>query len=559
MKLLTHLLRWDVRRFCLLLSVWLALVAANAATEGLWPGLAINRGARELAGIVANLLSLAEVLLSFVLVAQVVHAHPLVGTTAFWITRPIPAGSLLKAKLVLLSAVMVTAPVVADVIVMAAYRVPPGQIAGVAIQTALFRALWITLIMAAAALTPNLAKFALLVGGALLAISLTLAIVLSINIYRLDDTPPFAQRNNGYNPTSDLVSIVLTITAAVALLVLQYRTRSRISSCAAGLAGLAVALFTAAAWPWPVLSPVATIPAWAADPSMLDLSAGADTVRLEDVPNFRNRRVDWKVARARVQMRGVEPGWTGDAGMREATVRVNDQPVLISRLAAQSGSLRIGGQNPPQVHEVTRQLLGVQRLIDGSAQRTDDSTVILLARGSEIERLAPTGTYEGRFHVSLVRHEIEAVMPLRRGAEHQNGAYRFLIIDVEAHRGRVSVLTRQSDAASIFDRQVGSIVSFYLRNPTLSEAILGASYELRNEVALMTSVPIGSGFEGAPRAGFRVQAVSVDFPPTYEFEQIPFALDHNWIASSELVLVRATPVGSVERRLAIANFPVGGR
>ena len=93
MTLILHLIRWDIRRFQILLPVWLLLVAASAALEGAWPAMAVAMAARQTVGITGNLLAVAEVLFSVVFIALVVQEHPLVGTTAFWMTRPMSAAS----------------------------------------------------------------------------------------------------------------------------------------------------------------------------------------------------------------------------------------------------------------------------------------------------------------------------------------------------------------------------------------------------------------------------------------------------------------------------------
>lgn len=138
MNLVLHLVRWDLRRFQILLPLWLLLVAASAVLEGGWPALAVAMTARQTVGITGNLLAVAEVLFSIVLVALVVQEHPLVGTSAFWMTRPIPPRKLLAAKLILLGGAVIAAPVIAEIVLMVAYEVPAAQIAGVAAQTSVF-------------------------------------------------------------------------------------------------------------------------------------------------------------------------------------------------------------------------------------------------------------------------------------------------------------------------------------------------------------------------------------------------------------------------------------
>jgi hypothetical protein len=554
-----HLLRWDVRRFRALFSVWLVLVVANTALEGVWPVLAADLATRHLAGLIANLVWLARLLLTFVLAALVVQAHPLVGSDAFWTTRPIPPGILLASKLILLGTVLMAIPVGADVALMIAYHVPPREIAAVAAQNAVSWTLWVVLIISAAALTPSLAQFALLVGAALIAAALSLAALFSIMMYRFNSGPPSSGTAELYDPTPGMAHTVLVIMTALALLVVQYRTRNRVRSIAIGLAGLAIAYFASSAWPWPLLAANMETPSWAADPSMLRLSADADTVYFDnDSFGFPQQSSDWRIARAHIRIEGIEPGWSANIGVQEASIRVNGNDALSSRVHAMPIGVPIDDADGDQSTGVLQRLLDVERVAGGGLPyERAQWPIILFAKEPDIRRLVPAeGVYEGRFQVSLMRHEIEAVLPLRSGAAHRHGAFHLALDRVELQPGRVSINVRESDARSTFDRRPPGRFVFYLRNPQASEAVPGNDYDLRNEVTLMRALPFSGGVESGDNPGFTPRAVMILFQPSRSASGQQVSLDSGWIEHAELVIVRSTQSGSVERRLAIPNLPI---
>jgi hypothetical protein len=558
MKAGLHLLRWDVRRFRALLAVWLLLIVANATLDGVWPILAVDLVSRQIAGLLGNLLWLAELLLSFVLVALVVQADPLVGTNAFWTTRPIPPGRLLASKLVLLATVMIAFPVVADAVLMIAYRVPAGEIVAVTAQNVIFWGLWVVLIAAAAAITPSLAQFSLFVGGALVTMAGVVATMLAFAIYQSNDSPPMAGSDALHDPSSGMIGTVLLIISALAFLATQYRTRMRIRSIAVGLAGLAIAYIGASVWPWSFLAPKAEIPEWAEQPSMLRLSADADTVYL-DHSEFANpqQSLEWWQAHAKIRMSGIEPGWSATIGVQDAAVHLDGNTSLTSRVSAQSVSVPIDNAEAVQDAAVLRQLLNVGRVMDEVPYERHQWPVVLFLRDAELRRL-PTadGAYDGRFRVSLTRHEIEATLPLQRGAAHQNGAYHFSIERVQPQANRVSIVARESNASSVFDRRERVRFRFYLRNRQAAEAIQGGGYDLRSEVSLMRVLPFAVGVSTEGDLGFRPGAVTIDFQPGRGPQGQPTPLDRQWFEHAELVIVRSTQAGAVERRLAIADFPV---
>jgi hypothetical protein len=148
-------------------------------------------------------------------------------------------------------------------------------------------------------------------------------------------------------------------------------------------------------------------------------------------------------------------------------------------------------------------------------------------------------------------------LPLQRDATHQHRSYRFSVIRVQSGGDGVSILTEQSDAVSIFSRRPSTRRSFFLRNRRRSEAIEGSSYRLRPEITVMRFIPLAIGLGHEAGSGFGIAANMIQFPPMYGVpEGVPLALDDEWVEESELVIVRSTESGSVERRLAVANFPI---
>lgn len=111
MTFVLHQMRTDVRHLGGWLAAWLLLLLAATAFTAF--RLDLLAGSRELVarllGAHAFLLD-ALVLVGWVLAARIVHADPLDGTTAFWLTRPIAPARLAVAKLSLILVLFVAAP-----------------------------------------------------------------------------------------------------------------------------------------------------------------------------------------------------------------------------------------------------------------------------------------------------------------------------------------------------------------------------------------------------------------------------------------------------------------
>jgi hypothetical protein len=122
--------------------------------------------------------------------------------------------------------------------------------------------------------------------------------------------------------------------------------------------------------------------------------------------------------------------------------------------------------------------------------------------------------------------------------------------------GSVAMLSGQSDAVSAFTRRLPTQRTFYLRNTGRSEAIHLPSRDLRTEVTLMRFLPFAFGFAEGENSGFTARAAMLFYSPRLGGNDVAIHVDEEWMNGAELVIVRSTPAGSVERQLAIAPFPI---
>ena len=91
-----HLIRADIRRHRRVLVLWMVLSIGVIVLATVGPHLVLTPGASATLALAGGLLRMALFLLSVILAPIVMHTHPLTGTTAFWMTRPIAPGLLLQ-------------------------------------------------------------------------------------------------------------------------------------------------------------------------------------------------------------------------------------------------------------------------------------------------------------------------------------------------------------------------------------------------------------------------------------------------------------------------------
>jgi hypothetical protein len=563
MNLFVHCLGADVRRFWPVIAGWLLVVAGMASIDGIRPHLAADPRLLGLLGVAGNVLWLAQLLMLFLLIALVVQAHPLVGSEAFWMTRPIPPATLLACKLTLLGIVMVAAPAIAEIVLMAVYRVPAKPAAFVAVDVALTQAAFLILLMTAAALTRNLPGFALLCGSAIGLIAIALSIAIAVLMARDDfSTMTYVLVStsepmpSGEDPTAGFLWNVLLPAIGLAVLAVQYRSRSRVRASALGVAGVLLASAIVHAWPWPVLAPRVLVPDWARAASALRLSADPGTVDSSHEQAFA-RRTPWRLIRARVHLNGIESGWSATAALMNASIQMSDGSVLPTERGGFPADVPVDAEEESPQRLVMRKLLGVGRVIEPFPPKAE-SAVVFVVRDVEARGSQPrTGEYRGRFQVALTHHEIEATLPLRAGAGHQSGAYRFVLDSVDRARGgAVALIARESRALSRFDRRPGAFFRFYLRNQSQSSAIVGNAIDVREVPFLSRFMPLSFGYS-VDTTGFFARGLMISFAPTAGIQGESMPINDAWIAGAELVIVRTTREGSVQRELDITEFPIG--
>jgi hypothetical protein len=247
MKLTWHLVGKDLRRFTwplvalalvilLKLAIGVVLVSADA---NLHP----QRFSHY--ETLANFLIVLEVGVVAVLTAAAVQEDALVGTRAFWTTRPISGPRLLGTKLLMLGLSFFALPLLLTLPWWLYCGLTPAQIAKTAGETVLWHAFTITAALPFAVLTRTLGRFlAVVVIAALTAIVLQMA--LRTGLFGLDDNA----LPRGARFTRTWLLITFAAVAAATLVVHQYFTRRFSRSIAIAASAIAIGFVVGCFWRW---------------------------------------------------------------------------------------------------------------------------------------------------------------------------------------------------------------------------------------------------------------------------------------------------------------------
>jgi len=172
MNLTLHLVAWDLRYLRPYLGLWLGLVVLQAVLVGYAPHLALPQPQPDFflshlaSGLspLARLVAVLKICLLAGLVARLVHKDCTIGSTAFWLSRPLSRARLLAGKSLFLLAAVVLPTLLVEVGLLFVCGVTPYDTFRSVPQILFLTVLALAVLMMLAAVTTSLARM-ILAGG----------------------------------------------------------------------------------------------------------------------------------------------------------------------------------------------------------------------------------------------------------------------------------------------------------------------------------------------------------------------------------------------------------
>jgi len=559
MNHVVHLVRTDVRCFKLLWSVWILIHVADTIFRAVRPALFGDPRFEASLDLVAGILFLLRWLGLIVIVPIVLQEHPPLGSQAFWLTRPISWRVMFSSKVLTLGAMLVAVPAVSELVLMLAFRVPAAEVLSVFLHTALFQLLWLFCVMALAATTLNLARFALAVGGLLVGVLLVINVTVAVLFRNMANGPQMSDvtARSTQGVAAPLVLIVLLSLAAGALVMVQYRTRLKRFSLPTGLAGLVLAVLLTLLWPWENY-PLA-VPAWAARESNLQFALDSPVGEFNrfDLPSSSGRSgSSWRFGSVRAKLSGVEPGWLATVRLADSSVEFTDGARLATAGNGYGGNVSSDSLDTSAMHASLRRLLVVDRLSDNLRFVREAAPAIVITEDQFLANTGKSGTYRGRYLVDLDEMQIASTLPLAPGATFRDRGLQIVIDHVLTQGPSLSIGFHQVTTTTLFDSETPPRLSFYLRNRSRAEAIATSTQSTYVGQARSTGLPLMYGvsaYSAGPGSGFHITSAFVRFETNKSGDQ-SVDLNETWLSGAEFVVVRTVQRGSVTRTVTIPNF-----
>ncbi len=476
-----HLIRKDLGEHRTWLAAFLGLVAARATLVG--SGIDARLSDPNLLtalSLAAFLLTMLDGALLVALAVQLVQGDRLVGTTAFWLTRPVRRANLVVAKIGTAVAALVLAPILFDALAMIVSGLSWRHAAGAMVEGAALRLIVVLPAMALASVTADLGGFVISAVGALFA---TLALEAAFQWGRM-----VAPRSMEAAYAATAVVAIVLIVGMMAAFAHQVLTRRRARSAGVVAAVGLLAVVAANRWTVDVVSPAEALePGWL-DPSRVTMTMTPVQTDLgPGTPAAQPRLI-----RASFAFAGAPSGVAlAPIDLKSATVLPDGtRDVLAS--AGPDVPWRAFWQAYSYIKAPVEALLGGVRVL-GAPE---------IPEGERLRTLASLADHRYRQYVDgVIRFDVDAtlgavgyrvggVLPLNQRATGEAGDGRFSILSASCAAGACAVTVRDAMPASLMDYGRRSRISYVLVNKARRLALLNGEQDSLSRVPVFGSAPI---------------------------------------------------------------------
>ena len=556
MKLIFHVIGKDIRdpRLLLPLAGWWSIAILQVLLISIFPGLPSTPPAIEmmsevlLAGL-AWLLAALDLGLLVLIVSQLVQRDSTVGSTGFWLSRPVSRARLLAGKsLFLLLAVILPTVVVQFLMLLYngttlydAFRSVP--------QIVVLQLLVLSVLMMLACLTPNLSRMLFL--GIIAAVGLaivqyTLRLFLTQNRWDRWDRSLEDSAAIGFS--------LFFLVVAVTVVCHQYLTRRTKRSLIMASSIFPGMILFMTLWPWDFWTTEAPVARAILDPEQVAARVEVESLKFH---RWANRDGDdWLILRGDLAVDSLP------AGLVAIPARISAEQVstsgnalahhrwrnsnLYPDLSPRYRSYFDEGLDYKQLALLARSLGGV-KFLDLHPPSWQRPLELFAIRREHFDRHAGVPTvYEAQVEFVVQRNRMQTVRPVPGGAYDQGSDHgRIRAVTGFFYRPSdqgFNIQLSESDHRLTLD--AGKTVRYLLVHPSRREALLG-----RRNFFFSPTLAIPHPWSGIVSM-LRVSRWSFEFG----LPKGSPALPEKWLEGAELVRLETTHLGGFSKTIRIEDF-----
>ena len=561
MNLTLHLIANDFRYLRLYLSLWSGLVILQAVLIGAFPQPAPGewRGIMSLSSL-SWPLAILKVCLLTVIVSQLVQRDSTVGSTAFWLSRPIAAKRLLASKVVFLLVAVVLPVLVVEIILLSVRGVTPDDILRSIPQIVFLQILPVAVAMMLASVTSNLPRLIFLGVIALVALPLLwfvlsyLFTAVSGTVTVENDDVPLAMPIPPPSYSSFLIGILLVLVGTSGAVVAhQYLTRRTMLSRALFFSGVLVALLSMGFWSRHIWETESGSDSGILDPTQVTTRIEEKSLVFapvtESLPVFDLAGEKKMFLRGDIALDDFPPGVVVLPAQISANLVLPSGESLARHVSHGSYAFMATFPFGPD-RRLTRekaeslgQTLGDVEFLDGGQMWGDGPPELFAISDDLYERYKGVRTVYSAEVDYLVQKDEITTMRLERGYRFEQGSDRVEILSVdESYRGGLTVLISESTHKLMGDGRKD--VVYLLINTSRGQALLGLWYSMESDS--MSSPPLLSFIFPM----LEVRRLKLQFDPPRDGPPI----DPGWFQGAELIRVETRDSGWFSKSIQLEGF-----
>jgi hypothetical protein len=519
-------LRWELLLWAFLLVIQAVFIASEmrSSSDG-----SVGRA------MVHYALDISVTIMAGVITVQLVQSDPVIGTTAFWMTRPISRAGLFVAKLLFALLTVVGLPMVISGALAVALGVAGGAVMPLVLTVFARQTCMMAIAFFIASITINFARF-LLIGAVLIVGFAGVATYLA---------PPLRDRAlRGWNPATLVDTqfwVLLVLTTALCLVVALYQHIRMNLRRTVGLTIVAVPLLlvTFSAWPWDLLAgPSMSVDRRALNPASVGVSLDPET-KIQPRRMFlggRRERPIWRLF-GDLTYGGLPQGVFLRPVRVESRLRFPNGPEIVTRGESQVRSM--SKREAVESQDLMLHALGEGLWTSLSAPHGRGLEPVLaeVPEAAYTEHAREPGTYSAVVALDAYRYRLWAESPLRTGASCELNPGRAVVREV----GRVG------DVHQVELREVT------VANTTTERSRVEGTYMLRNRARRQVVFPFAVAAFAASHPMLFSLGDHLRVLHTILYVRLP-AIDDAWLAEADLVRIEPVYLGQFTAPLRLDNF-----
>ncbi|MFO7692384.1 MAG: hypothetical protein R6V57_04800 [Vicinamibacterales bacterium] len=550
MSVISHLVWHDIRALRLPLIAWVILLLAQAAVMAFGPGFIDPEEPRTAIRTFAGFLAGARLAFTVLLTVLLIQRDSPVGTTAFWLTRPIRPAAMAASKALSATLLLIVPPAVVGWVLFTALGLPQNDVLGGVWQLVIEQAMIVGLSAMGAAITATIPQFAVVAVAAVLLFG---ALIGQARLF-IQQLPALLL---AWSASPLAKWALVTLLGTVAVLVYQYSRRRVVTAAVMVIGVLVIGVLSAMTGGIPLDAvPPAPLRAGILDPAAVTLDVDFGAVRADwgSTNVQQGRPARYRSAGAVLRTSGAPPAVVLQPWSIASTWHPGNAPAIQWQRrsgAAYRRSVRDTDDDGQPLESIARALGGVELLRPVRSEPSAFHTTLLSLPEAEVALLSSAqGPLDATVTLRAWRYRVVEAAPLAAGNSVLARLGRLTVRAVDLARDGVLV-----DVRSVYLRRlmwtsrdlfgsggVGSAEHLAIRNASRKQAILlGAESGRQIDYSLMSALSSLQFGTGVRRMRFVIPLADED----------RVRLDDEWLAGAELVVLQPEDLGVFTRPLRV--------